>query len=92
MSNELEAKIKNLEACLADERGFGEIGRAVMRTLRQKGVPVGNSPVPGSGTDKLAAKYAAMGKDFDTLMEAIKGDVFLESEWDRFCMMLRLAE
>jgi hypothetical protein len=75
---------------LADERKFGDIGRTVVRALRSKGVNLPASPTPG--TDKICSRYAQMGKDFDTLMEAVKKDVILKSEWDRFCMVLRLSQ
>ena len=75
---------------LAEEKGFADVGRAVLNALRSRD---GSLPyVPAAGMDRLAAKYALMGKDFDTLMEAVKADVMLTSEWERFAMMLRMSQ
>ena len=61
-----------------------------MSALRRKGVMLPSEPT--TGVDEVCAKYARMGKDFDTLMTAVKQDSMLSSEWDRFSMMLRLAQ
>lgn len=92
LDEQRKALTESYEAKMVHERKFGDIGRTVLRALKNKGVnltPV-SSPLPG--TDQVCARYATMGKDFDTLMEAVKRDVMLKSEWDRFCMMLRLAQ
>jgi hypothetical protein len=74
------------------ERAYAEVGRAVMNELRKRDGSIPYVPTAGSGIEKLVAKYVVMGKDFDTLMTAIKADVMLTSEWDRFMMMLRMAQ
>lgn len=98
LQSEFDDRIKAREAQLtetyerqlSDERAFGNVGRKVMRGLKDKGVNLPSIPTPG--TDQICARYARTGKDFDTLMDAVKNDVMLKSEWDRFCMMLRLAQ
>jgi hypothetical protein len=90
MANKEQELRTEYEARLAHERSFADIGRTVVRTLRSKGVNLANAPTPG--TDVVCARYATMGKDFDTLMSAVKNDVMLSSEWNRFSMMLRLAQ
>jgi hypothetical protein len=92
MDPEIERLKKSYESQLKTERAYGDVGRAVMNALRERGCTLPYVPVPGSGIEKIAAKYARMGKDFDTLMTAVNDDVMLTSEWERFSMMLRLAQ
>jgi hypothetical protein len=82
------------EASTASQQGLADIGRSVLNELRHKGtaVPYVIDEKQGSMFAKIASKYIRMGKDFDTLMTAVKRDFTLNSEWERFCMMLRLAE
>ena len=92
LNEQREAITKSFEAKIEYERKFAEIGRTVIRALKNKGTNLCPGSLPVAGTDQVCARYATMGKDFDTLMEAVKRDVMLKSEWDRFCMMLRLAQ
>lgn len=81
------------ERRMADLKPFVDIGTKVYQELRRKGS--GMNLLPGTDFDavaKVCARYAAMGKDFDTLMTAVKADVMLSSEWERFAMMLRMAQ
>ncbi len=77
---------------LSDERLYGDIGRAAIQSLRMRGTSIPTRPQPGSGIEKLIAKYVVMGKDFDTLMGVVKKDVMLTSAWDQFAMYLRLSQ
>jgi len=73
--------------------GYINIGQKVYTALRAKGVPLTlYTGEDHSAVAKLCAKYATQGKDFDTLMCAVKEDTMLASEWDRFAMMLRLRQ
>lgn len=96
----LKKEIADLKAELIHAHGYraraeamanmADIGRTVISAMRQKGVLV---PIDGGPTvPALAARYLRMGKDFDILMSAIKSDPTLQSEWERFCMSLRLVE
>ena len=86
----IEVVTKRYEARLATERQWADIGRATIAALRERGAMLPMTPTPGYG--QLAAKYARMGKDFDTLMEAVNDSEMLKSEWQRFAMFLRLAQ
>jgi hypothetical protein len=70
--------------------GLADIGRAAIIALRAKGLQLPSDGGPGAVA--LVGKYIKMGKDFDTLMDAIKRDHALQSDWERFCMMLKLSE
>jgi hypothetical protein len=86
----IELVTKRYESRLAGERLWADIGRATFAALRERGMLLPMAPRPGDHL--LAAKYARMGKDFDTLMEAVNNDVMLTSEWHDLpcsCVYLR---
>jgi len=82
---------RTVDAQVGHDKCLLEIGRQVLVALQQKRVPV-KTNLDNQAVAKLCARYAAMGKDFDTLMEAVKADVMLTSEWERFAMMLRMSQ
>ena len=82
-----------------------KIGEAAQSALHNKNVVI--SPIIPHGmntfpvtvdqdavTEVIDATitYITMGRDFEIILQAIKDNPTLKSEWDRFCMMLRLAE
>ena len=93
-NKEIERLRAQLDAQSAAQAGWTMVARMVINELRSRGVmlPISVTPQEGNNVGTIAAKYARMGKDFDTLMDHIKRDTMLASEWERFCMMLRLAE
>jgi hypothetical protein len=81
---------KEFQSRLNLEIRFGNVGRRVIHELKARGTML--PLLPDHMVETVAAKYITMGKDFDTLITAIKADIMLSSEWERFSMMLKLAQ
>jgi hypothetical protein len=90
----------------AYDKAMAEIADAFISVLHNKNVVVpslygvvsGNStilPRPDEQSKveliNLAIVYATMGRDFEIIMQAVKDNPTLMSEWERFMMALRLA-
>ena len=97
MADSLEQANKEIASLLSQlesQKGYVQVAHYVIHELKQAGSAISQRvrPEDGKNIGTIAAKYVRMGKDFDTLMTHIKKDVMLQSEWKRFCIMLRLAE
>jgi len=87
-----------------NEIAYAQIGQAALSILHVKNIDVPRlnskqDPVTGGPAEEnidilrmSVIEYITMGCDFNTLIQAIRKSPTLQSEWDRFCMMLRLTE
>lgn len=97
---ERRAEVRNIF-----DKAKADIADAFISVLHNKNVVVpslhyGVAGVPGATIDEnikaeivnLAVVYASMGRDFEVIMQAVKENPTLMSEWERFMIALRLAE
>jgi hypothetical protein len=78
-----------------------KIGEAAQSALHTKGVVIpslylnqGPQVNPEATVEIIdaAVTYIEMGRDFEVILQAIKDNPTLKSEWDRFMMFLRMAQ
>lgn len=85
-----------------------KIAEAAQSELHNKGIPIptllaysqGAPPYPPPTIDESAltqvmdatAKYITMGADFETILNAIKGNDMLKGQWEKFMVMLRMVQ
>ncbi len=64
--------------------------------LAEKVLKASKLPYDDRGVDKETQehciRYTKLGKDFEVILKAIENNPTLQSEWERFLMVLKLAE
>src|SRR6478752_10281472 len=71
------------------DRAMVKVGRELAKTFPTNWT---TTPTDYDAETEEALKFLGMAKDFAKIIDAIKEHPMLESEWDRFCMALRMAQ
>lgn len=82
------------EAKLKSQAELAQIGAAAVAAMNERGSRFNASRINPADTNlisKLCTKYVTMGKDFEVIVNSVKHNTLIRSEWDRFCGFLRLA-
>lgn len=94
----VEAERKKLvdhyEARLKNQEGLVQIGSAAIAAMNSRGSMFNSMRLNSNDTSlisRLCTKYVTMGKDFEVIVDSVKHNTLIRSEWDRFCGFLRLA-
>jgi hypothetical protein len=95
-----EKIIQRYEARDGERAAQAKVGQAAQSALHVKGVVIpslysnpGTAVDPDAITEVIDATvtYIEMGRDFEIILQAIKENPLLMSEWERFMIALRMA-
>jgi hypothetical protein len=91
---ERDRLVSHYEARLKAQADFAQIGQAVIGAMNDAGSKFSTTRLNSNDANlisKLAAKYVTMGKHFEVIVDSVKHNTLIRSEWDRFCGFLRLT-
>lgn len=68
------------------------VGEAVTAVLNSRSVLPHNVTNDANAIIEASLKYVSMGLDFEIILNAIKDNPMLMGEWERFMLILRMAQ
>lgn len=96
----LYAKVEAAEAATARERKkLTDLSKQIEDMLARMGVEARvdqygtiQTPKETVGFDREVGRYIRMGKDFEKILQEIKGNELLKGMWDKLVMTMRLTQ
>ena len=90
----------NWQAQISYEHAYALVARAVISVFHNREIEIPSIANDADNPDheavlevsNMAINYVTMGLDFEMITDAVKTNDVLRSEWDRFTMMLKMAE
>ena len=90
VENERNRLVTYYEAKLKSQAELAQIGAAAISAMNERGSRFSTTRMNPADTNlisKLCTKYVTMGKDFEVIVNSVKHNTLIRSEWDRCCVI-----